>query len=242
MFLTSQRVRRCPRARLPVARTIAVATLSALLAACTHAGPPLVVPEPSLPWRDEPRELAVDQQAKHALDRLTYGARPGEATVVTREGLDRWLVRQLTPENWPDRTADSALAGFAVMTTPVKALVDASPQQDVFVRRRRAELGLAANAPYVMSPDDSARYKMMSDLGNRRVQEILGAKMMRAVMSEHQLQEVLTDFWENHFSVFRGKMPTVGMVRTGCRENRRAISGEARTSERSVSPHCSVCS
>ena len=191
-----------------IGRTLSAAGMSALLTACSHAGQPLVVPEPSLPSRDEPRELAVDQQAKHALDRLTYGARPGEALAVTREGLDRWLVRQLTPENWPDHTGDSALAGFSVIAMPVKALVDASPQQDVFVRRRRVELGLAANATYSMSADDSLRYKAMNDLGNRRVQEILGAKMMRAVMSEHQLQEVMTDFWENHFSVFRGKMPT----------------------------------
>ena len=137
----------------------AVVLLATLLTGCTHAGAPLVVPEPSLPWRDEPRELAVDQQAKHALDRLTYGARPGEAAAVTREGLDRWLVRQLTPENWPDRSADSALTSFIVITMPIKALVDASPRQDVFVRRRRTELGLTAKAPYVMSPDDSARYK-----------------------------------------------------------------------------------
>ena len=31
------------------------------------------------------------------------------------------------------------------------------------------------------------------------------AKLARAVSSERQLQEVLTDFWENHFTVFAGK-------------------------------------
>ncbi|MDQ2665634.1 MAG: DUF1800 domain-containing protein [Gemmatimonadota bacterium] len=178
-----------------------------MLTACSHAATTLV-PEPSLPAHDEPRELAVDQQAKHALERLTYGARSGEAALVTREGLDRWLVRQLTPENWPDRGADSALANVPVTTMSIKALVDSSPPQDVFIRRRRVELGLAANAPYTMTTGDSARFKIMSNLGNRRVQEILGAKMARAVMSDHQLLEVMTDFWENHFSVFRGKMPT----------------------------------
>ncbi|MEP6992195.1 MAG: DUF1800 domain-containing protein [bacterium] len=197
-------VRRCPQLD---ARMIAAGALALALAACarTHA---TVVPEPSLPAHEEPRELAVDQQARHALARLTYGARPGEASVVLHDGLDHWLLRQLTPENWPDQGGDSALASFSVLTMPIRTLVDSSPQQDVFVRRRRIELGLAANAPYVMTAEDSARFKAMTALGNRRVQELLGAKLMRAVTTDHQLLEVMTDFWENHFSVFRGKMPT----------------------------------
>jgi uncharacterized protein (DUF1800 family) len=182
--------------------------LLAGLGACSHSAHTLVVPEPVLAGREEPRELAVDQQAKHALNRLTYGARPGEAGIVAREGLDRWLTDQLTPENWPDRAADSALARVPVLTMSIKELVDSSPQQDVFVRRRRKELGLLDTARYVMTPEDSAHFKAMNDLGNRRVQQFYGAKLERAVVSGHQLAEVMTDFWENHFSVFRGKMPT----------------------------------
>ncbi|HEX9484619.1 MAG TPA: DUF1800 domain-containing protein, partial [Gemmatimonadaceae bacterium] len=47
----------------------------------------------------------------------------------------------------------------------------------------------------------------------RRNQRILGdvqsSKLARAVVSDRQLQEVMTDFWENHFTVFAGK----GLVR-----------------------------
>jgi uncharacterized protein (DUF1800 family) len=32
--------------------------------------------------------------------------------------------------------------------------------------------------------------------------------MTRAIFSERQLLEIMTDFWENHFSVYYGKMPT----------------------------------
>ncbi len=35
--------------------------------------------------------------------------------------------------------------------------------------------------------------------------ELMQAKMLRAVESERQLQEVLIDFWFNHFNVFVGK-------------------------------------
>lgn len=50
--------------------------------------------------------------------------------------------------------------------------------------------------------------KSLNDRGNRLGQQVIEAKMTRAIFSERQLLEVMTDFWENHFSVFSGKMPT----------------------------------
>jgi uncharacterized protein (DUF1800 family) len=44
-------------------------------------------------------------------------------------------------------------------------------------------------------------YKLPQQL----TQELQQAKILRAVYSERQLQEVLTDFWFNHFNVFAGK-------------------------------------
>ena len=37
------------------------------------------------------------------------------------------------------------------------------------------------------------------------VDELVQAKLLRAIYSERQLQEVMTDFWFNHFNVFIGK-------------------------------------
>jgi uncharacterized protein (DUF1800 family) len=39
------------------------------------------------------------------------------------------------------------------------------------------------------------------------VLQLMQAKMLRAVYSDRQLQEVMTDFWLNHFNVFIGKGP-----------------------------------
>ncbi len=36
-------------------------------------------------------------------------------------------------------------------------------------------------------------------------QELAQAKMVRAILSERQLQEVMTDFWFNHFNIYIGK-------------------------------------
>ena len=35
--------------------------------------------------------------------------------------------------------------------------------------------------------------------------ELLQSRVLRAVYSQRQLQEVMTDFWLNHFNIFQGK-------------------------------------
>jgi uncharacterized protein (DUF1800 family) len=42
--------------------------------------------------------------------------------------------------------------------------------------------------------------------------ELAEAKLLRAVYSERQLEEVMTDFWYNHFNVFIGKGPDRYMI------------------------------
>ena len=44
------------------------------------------------------------------------------------------------------------------------------------------------------------------------VQELQSAKILRAVYNERQLDEVMADFWLNHFNVFAGKGPVKFMI------------------------------
>ena len=48
------------------------------------------------------RKLSKDKQAVHVLSRLTYGPRPGDADDVRRIGVEKWIARQLRPEQIPD--------------------------------------------------------------------------------------------------------------------------------------------
>ncbi len=74
------------------------------------------------------------------------------------------------------------------------------------------ETGEPATAP-AQQPDDQAKrreaYQVLKEMGYRPqqqiVQELQQAKIIRAVYSEKQLQEVMTDFWFNHFNVFINK-------------------------------------
>jgi uncharacterized protein (DUF1800 family) len=58
-----------------------------------------------------------------------------------------------------------------------------------------------------LSSADSMRIKEAGRLSRRLLTELQTAKVARAVMSERQLEEVMVDFWENHFTVFAGKGP-----------------------------------
>ena len=63
---------------------------------------------------------------------------------------------------------------------------------------RKGALSVDPNAVPPAISDDSKRPQ-------RVVQELAMAKMTRAVYSERQLQQVMDDFWFNHFNVFAGK-------------------------------------
>ncbi len=58
---------------------------------------------------------------------------------------------------------------------------------------------LPARPAAFASPQQARRY------GREAVQALAAAKLVRAVHSERQLEEVLVDFWFNHFNVFAGK-------------------------------------
>jgi hypothetical protein len=44
------------------------------------------------------QKLSKDQQVVHALNRLTFGARPGDVERVRRLGVDKWIQMQLHPD------------------------------------------------------------------------------------------------------------------------------------------------
>src|SRR5262249_36982877 len=44
------------------------------------------------------KKLSKDQQVVHVLNRLTFGARPGDVDEVRRLGVDKWIEQQLHPE------------------------------------------------------------------------------------------------------------------------------------------------
>jgi uncharacterized protein (DUF1800 family) len=59
--------------------------------------------------------------------------------------------------------------------------------------------------PVLDSPPDAADANELRRFARGQVAALASAKLLRAMYSERQLQEVLVDFWFNHFNVYAGK-------------------------------------
>ncbi len=71
--------------------------------------------------------LTPEQKTLHALDRLTFGPRPGDRAAVNRMGLEAWFQQQLHPERVADAALDARLAQYPAMQLDPTQLVAAFP-------------------------------------------------------------------------------------------------------------------
>jgi uncharacterized protein (DUF1800 family) len=152
------------------------------------------------------RELTADQQVLQVLNRLGFGARPGDVEQVRAIGVDRWIDRQLQPERIDDAAMDATLARFGTLSRSGADLVQAYPPPAQLLARKALQARARGDTTRMTATaDDSAQLRKAAQDSYRIVGELQTAKVARAVASERQLQEVMVDFWENHFNVFAGK-------------------------------------
>ena len=138
-----------------------------------------------------------DGAISHVLNRVTFGPRPGDVERVRAMGVARYLDLQLHPERIPE-----GRIGDAPGTEQGRSRDGAGTQWGrsrdgagtQWGRSRDGDVPVPAPSPD-SSPDDLAK-----------------AKVLRAVYSERQLEEVLTDFWFNHFNVDARKGPDRLMI------------------------------
>jgi len=56
-----------------------------------------------------PAPLTQEQRGIHALNRLTFGPRPGDLDSVLKMGVDKWIDQQLHPESIDDSALNARL-------------------------------------------------------------------------------------------------------------------------------------
>jgi uncharacterized protein (DUF1800 family) len=260
-----------------------------------------------------PAQMDDDKRILHALNRFTFGARPGDVEAVRAMGLEKWFDRQLHPDQIDDSALDARLAPFRTLKMSAREMMENFPPPEAvrmlengrgslpsdpgkraiyesrmyqYEQRQQKKEDTAETQPQnqaqsqaqpqsqpqsddKLTPEQrQARFKkrdaeMYADIGNvkllelppdQRYQSILKmspaerldltrsykgpeamqlldgmkpeqketieaimnpqmvvggeltqAKLMRAIYSERQLDEVMTDFWFNHFNIFIGK-------------------------------------
>jgi uncharacterized protein (DUF1800 family) len=265
--------------------------------------------------------MPMDEQkrAVHALNRLTFGPRPGDVERVRQMGVDKWIELQLHPDKIDDSAAEARLDPFRTLQMDTKKIVENFPPNQLIKQiadgkaslprdptkravyeaqlqryedkqerkedaaksnaassdaqnasgagttckdgacpvsadgaqpagsdpmRRREELRLAnlkTQELLDLPPDERMKQILQMSPEDRRalaatakgaradalmegmspqqketvmalnnpeqvvVDELMQAKLLRAIYSERQLDEVMTDFWLNHFNVFINK-------------------------------------
>jgi uncharacterized protein (DUF1800 family) len=161
--------------------------------------------------------LNADQKIIHLLNRIGFGPRPGDVERVKKMGVDKYVDLQLHPERIDDPTIEAKLTNYPSLKMSLAEVQEKYPPPQVLGR----QLGLrqGKNTP-VLPPgegaDENTRREYRQQVtayyqeNNLRppqflLQELQAQKIVRAAYSERQLQEVMTDFWFNHFNVFWAK-------------------------------------
>ena len=178
----------------------------ALCGACVTAGSKLPPgPNKPIPGKDAP---ALDRatQARQALNRLTFGARPGDVEIVEKMGVEQWIDLQLHPERIPDAKADQLLDLLETQRKQPFELIADHPNPEELAPRLKPRIGVD-NAPAAPDAADTLRYRRSQLTVNALVAQAPVSKLLRAMQSDRQLLEVMVDFWENHFSVSIAKSP-----------------------------------
>ena len=265
-----------------VALCAAVAAFSASVYAKKTTG---ATARPAKQWTSA---IPKDRRIEHALNRLTFGPRPGDAAAVKAIGLNKWIEQQLHPESIPEnfvlsqklktldtlslpsaelvrsypsqqeirqmvngqlpfpsdperrmmiqklvvRYQEKAKAGGQQDANPnlpdtkrlgdllsrdeMRSLRTGSPAQrlaalEAMPRDRQDEVIAAMGAGMrqaifaAASPELRRKLEMANGPAQVVARDLTEAKVLRAVYSSRQLQEVLDDFWYNHFNVFLEK-------------------------------------
>ncbi|HET6701789.1 MAG TPA: DUF1800 family protein, partial [Gemmatimonadaceae bacterium] len=129
----------------------------------------------------EAREQTADQQVRHVLNRLAFGARPGDVERVRAVGVDRWIAMQLQPSRIRDTAGTRIVAALPTLAMSSRELFDRYPlPQVVRAQMRRTDMTRA----------DSVEVRRVAQESRRVLAEMQIAKVARAVASERQLEEV----------------------------------------------------
>ena len=88
-------------------------------------------PKPASEAKLFQKKLNKDQQLLHALDRLTFGPRPGDVERLKKIGVKKWIDQQLHPERIPENsTLDARLQPLeSLRMTPMEAVQRYPPPQ-----------------------------------------------------------------------------------------------------------------
>ena len=135
-------------------------------------------------------ENGSDRSALHFLNRLAFGPTLEELRHVEAIGADRYIEEQLDPQAIPEPPELTAK-----LTALDTLQLDPAELFEIYGPHRLPG-EIKASAEEIKARRERARVI---------IRQAAEARILRATLSRRQLQEVMVDFWYNHFNVFAGK-------------------------------------
>jgi uncharacterized protein (DUF1800 family) len=164
----------------------------------------LAAPVMTLSAQSDVRELPADQQIMQALNRLTFGPRPGDIQKVRAVGLDKWIDQQLNPDKIDDSAIESFMQHYSVLAQNQNDLLQQYGQ--MIQARRTQKRDPQSDLAMAKTRQDSAalRKELQQQFGGivQLGAQLQSERIARAVGTDRQLEEVMTDFWLNHFNIY----------------------------------------
>jgi len=151
-----------------------------------------------------------DATAIHVLNRLGFGPTPTALERVKRMGVRAYVEEQLHPERIDDAAMTPRLSGFTTLTQTTRDLAEdyflpAMMERREQQRRAAQNAGPSTDAGATDPPGRTPEQMELARMQRTVIGELSQQRILRAAYSERQLEEVMVDFWMNHFNVFVGK-------------------------------------
>ena len=150
--------------------------------------------------------LSDRQAAAHLLSRFTYGARPGELDKAVNMGLENWFLQQLKG-NLADDSLKLMLKDYDAINLSNTEVLKLFPKNAQVLRMavkdgiiNKDSIGKVNKKDYrdqILSYMRQKGLKPQAEL----FRQLINQKILRAAYSNNQMQELLTEFWFNHFNV-----------------------------------------
>ena len=147
-------------------------------------------------WAEEVEGSDLETiKIRHLLRRATFGVRPGDVAEVRKMGIEAWVDRQLAPQLIPDPEVGKRLEGFETLKMSTGE----------YMARLRGMQMSGDQGPPKKGEDRIARQRRLqrerNRLRNQAAQEVPRSILLEAIYSERQLEQVMREFWRNHFNV-----------------------------------------
>jgi uncharacterized protein (DUF1800 family) len=150
--------------------------------------------------------LSKQQAAEHLLSRFTFGVRKQDIVAVATMGLEKWFEEQLN-KTQIDNVVTQRLTGYDALQLSNAAVLKYYPRgaalkkmaiDDGFIKED--ELKTIEKKELKKLYDDFRAKKGLKP-EQELYRQFINQKIIKATYSNNQVQEILTDFWFNHFNV-----------------------------------------